>query len=342
MDQNVNPSKIMQVGLGFWASKTLLAAVDLDLFTLLSNGPKDGPQIRKAIGLHRRGLYDFLDTLTALGFLQREGTGELAKYSNAPDVDAFLVKGKPTYVGGMLSMANHRLYGFWGFLEEALKTGRPQNEVKHGDKPLFEKIYEDPKRLEEFLAAMAGIQMGNFMTLAKEFDFSPYKTLCDMGGANGSLSIAVAQENDHMQCISFDLPPVEPVATQHIHARGLADRVSSKSGDFFKDQVPSADVITMGNILHDWGEEDKLFLLNKAYEALPENGVFIAIENLIDDERRENAFGLMMSLNMLIETPEGSDYTPSDFDAWAKDVGFKRTSFMPLTGPASAAIAYKS
>lgn len=244
--------------------------------------------------------------MTALGFLSRSGIRDTAKYTNTADVEAFLVKGKPAYLGGMLSMANHRLYGFWGTLEDALRTGNPQNESKTGDAPLFEAIYSKHETLVDFLKAMSSIQMGNFLTLAEKFDFTPYKKVCDMGGANGSLSIVLAVKYPHLKCISFDLPPVEPVANEHTHAMNMSGRVKTMSGDFFKDQFPAADIITMGNVLHDWGAEDKLFLIRKAYNALPKGGVFIAIENLIDDDRRQNAFGLMMSLNMVIETDDGS------------------------------------
>jgi len=341
MNPDINPSKIMQIGLGFWSSKALLAAVHFDLFTLLSSGPKDAAQIQQALNLHDRALFDFLDALTALGFLHRNGLLENAKYSNAPDVDVFLVKGKPTYIGGMLAMANHRLYPFWGSLEEALQTGEAQNETKGSGESPFAALYADPQRLEEFLKAMAGIQMGNFITLAQKFDFTPYKSLCDMGGAGGFLAMLVAQHNPHMTCTSFDLPPVEPIANKNILARDLQDRVKTKSGDFFKDQFPNADVITMGNILHDWDEKEKLFLMKKAYDALPEGGAFIAIESVIDNQRKDNSFGLLMSLNMLIETPGGFDYTQAEFNEWALEAGFKNTDIIPLTGPSSAAIAYK-
>ena len=122
---------------------------------------------------------------------------------------------------------------------------------------------------------------------------------------------------------------------------GLADKVNVKTGDFFTDAFPKADIITMGNVLHDWGTTEKKMLINKAYEALPKGGALAVIENIIDDERRENAFGLLMSLNMLIETTEGYDYTLADFDTWVKEAGFSETSVMPLTGPTSAAIAIK-
>ena len=238
-------------------------------------------------------------------------------------------------------MANNRLYQFWGFLEDGLRTGKPQNEIRSGNTPLFDEIYTDVDKTREFVNAMSGIQAGNFIKFASEFDFSRYKTLCDIGGAGAMLSAQVAAKNPHMKCTSFDLAPVAPIAQENLSKLGLASRVKIHTGDFFKDSFPKADIITMGNILHDWGTRDKKMLIKKAYEALPEGGAFVAIESIIDNERRENAFGLLMSLNMLIETAEGYDYTAADFEEWTREAGFKETSVMPLTGPSSAAIAIK-
>jgi len=343
MEENaqIDPSKIMQVGMGFWASKTLLTAVNMGLFTYLSQGELSGENIRGKLGLHERGLYDFLDTLVALGFLKRRGLREDAVYSNANDTDLFLDKNKPSYVGGILEMSNNRLYPSWQYLEEGLKTGLPQNEVQSGGKPLFEELYASEEKLREFLSAMGGIQMGNFMALASKFNFSNYKTLCDIGGAGGYLSAQIAMNHDHMCCTSFDLPLVSPIASENITNLGLGHKVNIQSGDFFKDKFPKADVITMGNILHDWGINDKRTLMKKAYEALPSGGALVVIENIIDDNRSENSFGLMMSLNMLIETPEGYDFSVADFDDLAKETGYSKTSIISLVGPSSAVIAIK-
>ncbi len=331
----------MQIGMGFWASKTLLTAVNMELFTHLGKGSKSGKQIQETLGLHSRSLYDFLDTLVALGFLHREGIMEKAVYSNAEDADLFLDKKKQTYVGGILEMSNNRLYPFWNNLEEALKTGKPQNESKSGEAPLFEAIYANENKLREFLHAMGGVQAGNFDFFARNFDFSGFNTLCDVGGSGGNLCIHVAKNNEQIQCLSFDLPPVAPIADGNFKALELHQRIKAVAGDFFKDDLPKADLITMCNVLHDWGTEDKKMLIQKAYQALPDKGTLVVIENIIDNERSKNAFGLMMSLNMLIETDQGFDYSLSDFENWATEAGFKQVNIMPLTGPASAVIATK-
>ena len=337
----LDPSAIMQVGTGFWASKTLLSAIKLRLFTVLGEKRLSAEEIRTALGLHPRSVYDFLDALVALRFLEREGLYEEAVYRNTANTAFFLDRNKPSYIGGLLEMCNDRLYGFWGNLEEGLKTGQPQNETKETEGNPFEKLYADPERLEQFMEAMAGIQMGAFRAFAQSFNFKPYRTLVDMGGATGLLSIQVALNNPHLQCSTFDLPQVEHVAKKWIEIFDVAGRVSIKSGDFFTEEFPKADVITMGNILHDWGYEEKLKLARSAYEALPEGGAFVVIENIIDDERKQNAFGLLMSLNMLIETQKGYDFTFAAFQELCKEAGFSRFELLPLAGPTSAAVAYK-
>jgi len=340
-DKKVTPEKIMKVAFGFQTSKVLLSAVKMGLFTSLAEGPMTGEEIREKFDLGDRGLYDWLDALVALGFLERNGLKEEAEYGNAQVADRFLDQNKKNYIGGMLEMANDRLYPFWSDLEEALRTGDPQNEIKHDDTEFFKVLYEDEDRLRQMVDAMSGLQMGNFKALINKFDFRSYDTLADIGGADGELSLQVAGRFDHIECITFDLPKVARLAEENIVSRGMEDRVTSVAGDFWEDDLPEADVITMGNILHDWGLEKKMTLLEKAYKSLPEGGAAIVIENIIDNDRTENVFGLAMSLNMLIETRNGFDFTGDQFDDWSREVGFSSTEIISLAGPASAAVAYK-
>jgi hypothetical protein len=339
-----SPDSIMQIGMGFWASKILLTAVKFDLFSKLAIAKEmSAGEIRHTLDLKctDRHLFDFLDALTVFGFLQRNGILESASYSNSIHTNMFLDKKKPSYIGGILEMANGRLYNSWAKLDEALTTGLSQSGLSNGEEHHFDNVYQTPEKLKEFINAMSGINLGNFRAFAKKFDFSNYSTLTDAGGCGALLSILVAQQQPHIQCINFDLPAVEPIAVSNIADAGVSDRVRAASGDFFNDEIPAADVIVMANIMHDWAEDKKLFLMRKAYEALPEGGAFVAIENIIDDGREKNVFGMMMSLNMLVQTGKGFDYTPIDFNRWAKTTGFRQTQFIPLTGPSTAAVAYK-
>ena len=331
------PDHIMQVGFGFWGSKTLLSAVELGVFSTLANGPADLPTLQRKLALHQRSARDFLDSLVALKFLEREN----GIYSNTADTDLFLDRAKPSYVGGALEMANARLYGFWGSLTEALRTGEPQNEIKAGGEDLFAAVYSDPERLRVFLGAMTGISAGPAEVIAANFPWKDYKTFMDLGPAQGMIPATLARAHPHLTGIGFDLPAVEPVFEEFIAQRGVKDRVRFHGGNFFEDPLPKVDVIIMGHILHDWDITRKKVILRKAIDALPQGGAVVVYDAIIDDERRNNAFGLMMSLNMLIETPGGFDYTGADCQAWMREVGFSKTRVEPLPGPDSMVIGLK-
>ena len=336
-----SPARIMETGMAFWPAKVLLSAIELGVFTELGSKALTGAALQTALRLHPRATADFLDTLVALRFLEREGDGAGARYRNTEETALFLDRTSPQFMGGFLEMANARLYPFWGSLTDGLRTGQPQNEIKHTGTSMFAELYSEPDRLEQFMDAMSGISAGNFQALAEQFDFSRYQTLCDVGGSSGQLSMLVARRHPHLLATSVDLPGVTSIAERKIAAAGLADRVSARALDFFAEPLPKADVITMGMILHDWSLEKKLHLIRAAYEALPPGGAFIVVENLIDNARRENAFGLMMSLNMLIEFGEAFDFTAADFFGWCRQAGFRTMEVIPLGGPASAGVAYK-
>lgn len=341
LNQRHAPDAILQTAFSFWGSKVLLTAVEFGLFTKLGNRHLNGMELGTELQLHPRAIADFFDALVAMKFLGRDGAGPGAKYFNTPEGAWYLDEASPRYIGGILIMLNARLFKFWNDLPEALRTGRPQNEVKHGQKGLFEELYSDLPRLEQFMGAMTGLSRINFEAFSDRFDFSKFQTLCDVGGASGLLSIEVAKKHSHLKCISFDLPPVAPIAQKQITAAALEKRIVTASGDFFQDPLPKADIITMGMILHDWNLEKKMHLIRSAYDALPPGGALVAIEALIDDARRENVQGLLMSLNMLIEFGDAFDYSGADFQNWCREVGFNRFETIHLAGPSSAAIAYK-
>jgi hypothetical protein len=337
MNSPVTPDNIMQVGLGFWASKTLLSAVEMELFTELAKHPADLGTLQGRMGLHPRSARDFLDTLVALGFLKREG----GKYHNTPETALFLDKNKSSYIGGILEMANHRLYPSWGHLTEALRTGEQQNESKGGGKGLFEALYADPARLKEFLRAMSGISRGANLAIARQFPWAKYRTYVDVGTAQGDLAVQIALAHAHLEGIGFDLPEVGPIFEEYVEHHQLTSRVAFAGGSFFKDPLPKADVVLMGHILHDWNLEIKKMLLQKSYDALPSGGAVVIYDSIIDDDRSKNAFGLLMSLNMLVETDGGFDYTGADCMVWMREAGFRETRVEHLVGPDSMVIGVK-
>jgi hypothetical protein len=337
MSQPPTPDAILQTGLAFWPAKTLLSAIELGVFTELAGSSETLEWLRTRLGLHPRSARDFFDTLVALGFLTRHD----GRYANTEATDLFLDRRKPSYVGGILEMANARLYPFWNHLTEALKTGLPQNEVRTGGAAMFETLYADPARLKQFLEAMTGISRGANMAIARQVPWASYRTYVDVGTAQGDLAAQIAMANPHLTGQGFDLPPVGPIFEEYVASLGLSDRLTFTKGSFFTDPLPTADVVLMGHILHDWDLSEKKMLIVKAYEALPKGGALVVYESIIDNDRSKNAFGLMMSLNMLIETPGGFDYTGDDCEGWMKDAGFTSTRTEPLVGPDSMVVGIK-
>jgi hypothetical protein len=333
MSEQPTPEAILQLGFGFWGSKTLLSAVELGVFSALASGPLEAQTIIDRLRLHPRSARDFLDALVALRLLERSGT----RYANTPETDLFLDRAKPSYIGGLLEMVNQRLYPFWGGLTEALRTGQPQNEAKRGEN-FFTALYADPDRLAGFLQAMTSLSSGTAQALARKFPWAHYQTLVDVGTAQGGVPVQVALAHRHLSGGGFDLPQVRPFFERYVAAHGLSDRLHFYAGDFFRDALPPADVLVMGLVLHDWNLAEKQLLLRKAYEALPPGGALIVYDALIDDQRRKHAFGLLMSLNMLIETPGGFDYTGAACVAWMREAGFRDTRVEHLTGPYSMVV----
>ena len=206
---------------------------------------------------------------------------------------------------------------------------------------MFEAIYADPARLKSFLGAMTGISHGANLAIAAKFPWNGYKTFADAGAAQGDLATQIALANPHLSGIGFDLAEVGPIFEEYVEKNGVSERVRFAAGSFFEQPLPRADVILMGHILHDWGIDDKRMLIRKAYDAVPEGGALIVYESMIDDDRSKNAFGLMMSLNMLIETRDGFDYTGADCQGWMKDAGFRETRLEHLVGPDSMVIGIR-
>lgn len=337
-DTEVTPAAIMQLGMAFWGSKALLSAVELGIFSeLASAGALDGDTLRKRLGLHPRSSRDFLDALVALGMLERED----GRYANTPATGLFLDRAKSSYVGGMLEMANARLYGFWGSLTEGLRTGLPQNEAKGGGQDMFEVIYPDPVKLAQFARAMSALSANTARAIAAKFPWQQHRSVIDIGCAEGAVPVQIALAHEHITGGGFDLPALGSIFDAYVAGFGLGERLGFTAGDFFTDPLPQADVLVMGHILHDWDLDEKRLLVRKAYDALPEGGALIIYDAIIDDERRSNAFGLLMSLNMLIETPGGFDYTGADCRAWMQEAGFRDSYVEHLVEPDSMVVGIK-
>lgn len=322
--------RILQIGLGFWPAKVLLTAVEFGLFTVLGDGPLSSAQLRERLGLHGRGLDDFLDALVSMGLLARDA----GQYRNTVPAGAFLDSGNPeTYLGGLLEIANERWYEVWGNLSEALRTGGPQDNATDGHSDPFEVLYADPVRLRKFQQAMTGGAMPSITAVLDRLPWSSFRTVADIGCSEGALLSRLLRRHPNLTGIGFDLPPVANSFQRTAAEFGMTDRMIFTPGNFFTDGLPAADVLVFGHVLHDWDLPTKRMLLRKAFDALPAGGMVMIYETLIDDERRRNTFGMLMSLHMLLESPGGFDYTGADCLGWLAEVGFQDCRVEHLAGP---------
>jgi hypothetical protein len=334
-NEQTTPDAIMQLGLAFWGSKALLSAVELGLFTTLAQGPLTGKELTAKLQLQPRGTADWLDALVSLGMLVRT----VDEYANTPATGLFLDRNKPSYIGGMLEMANAVLYPSWGSLTNALRTGQPHNQANAGQD--FLAMYQDQDRLRQFLHAMTGLSMGAALEIAEKFPWDRYHTIIDIGAAEGCVPVHLALRHPHLTGGGLDLPASGGIFEEYVASHGLDGRLRFYPGDFFADPLPTADVLIMGHILHDWSLQEKLALLRKAHDALPDGGALIVYDAIIDDDRRANTFGLLMSVNMLLETQEGFDYTATQCRSWMADTGFRDSYTQPLPGPDSMVVGIK-
>lgn len=313
------PAGIIRLCNAFCDAKALLTAVELDLFTKLHAGSATEEQLRKSLALHGRGLGDFLNLLVALGLLEKEGD----RYRNAAGADRYLVTNLPTYVGGFMHRANNNLYPAWGLLTEALKTGKPQAE---GD---FEQVIANPKVLGQFIRMMDALTQVLGPQLIEAFEWSEFKTMLDIGGCRGNMASQIVKANPDLYGHVFDLPPMKPFFTEHMATLGLTDRLEFHGGNVFHDDLPSADLVVLGHILHDFDCDHRKRILQKAAASVNPGGTLLVYDRMLDEDPR-HVENLVISIDMLLVSDGGSEYPASEVRTHAAEVGFTDFSEKPL------------
>lgn len=330
-----DPFDVMLSGWSFVRTKVLFAAIDLEIFTVLDAGPMTLGEIQEKAGLHPRGARDFLDMLVAMGMLERAA----GKYANSPAAAEYLVQGKPNYAGGFLVMLTGFMGPGWDSLADTLRTGRAHGQTDDGEVP-FEGVFENPMALGFFLSGMDSVNGIVGPALAEAFDWSGYSTFADLGGARGNLAVALVQAHPHLSGVVLDQPPVEPFFVDHMANHGTTGRVTFQGGDFFTDKLPDAEVMIIGNVLHDWSVDERRTLIRRAYEALPVDGALIVYDPMLDEERTRPD-NLLLSLSMILTSPGGNESPPSAYRAWMEEAGFKVDEVIPLPARATAVVGRK-
>lgn len=323
----IQPDRIVQLTFAYMETKTMLSAAELGVFTHLGQGPATAAQLQKALGLHPRPAADFLDSLVALNLLTRDGDS----YRNGPEADLYLVPGKRTYLGGYLQFISFHLWPVWSQLTEMLRTGEPQyvqvhpegipEETNEDGDAFFDRMGTDLAEYRAFVETQDAFNTPIAVEVAKRFDWGSRRNLVDLGGARGNLSALVAEAHPNLTATVFDLPPLEPLFTEHIKSLGLADRIRFHAGDFLADPLPEGDVLLFGHVLHNWAPQQREMLIKKAYDALAPGGVLLVYDLMIDDTRSA-ARPLILSLHMMLAVTGGSEYTAGECREWMTRAGF--------------------
>ncbi|MFI0817548.1 methyltransferase [Streptomyces sp. NPDC021098] len=329
-----SPQPVTELFWAYWKTKTMLSAIELGVFTELAKEPLRGDELAGRLGLGPGAVGDFLDALVALDLLDR--TGDV--YANTPAADEYLDAGKPaTYLGDSYLA---QCAGLADDLTGVLRTGEALRGARTG-RDFYADMYATSHSVRAFQRDMTALSIGSARVIAESFPWDSYRSLADIGTSEGALPGRILLSHPHLTAVGFDLPQAREGFEEYTGALGLADRMSFRPGDFFRDELPSADVLVFGHVLHNWGLEEKRLLLDKAYRTLPEGGAVLIYETLIDGDRRSNAVGLILSLMMHLEVPGGFDYTGPQCQEWLREAGFRETRVEHLDGPESMIVGFK-
>jgi hypothetical protein len=326
----VSPLPLMQLSIGFWSFKALATASELDLFARLSD--TDGhtiDELAELLGIGQRPVESLVAACASIGLLERRD----GRYVNSALADEFLVPGKAYHFGGWVHMLDRRLYPAWGLLTEAVRTNRPTSWNPDEQAHLFDS--EDPELLALFWEAMHSLSTLTARELGAHFDLSASTALLDVGGGSGAYDIELCRRYPNLRATVFDLPPVCEIASKKIVAAGDEDRIAVAPGDFLADpELPAGhDVVLLSMIMHDWTPEQDLAILRKCFAALPPDGRIVISELLVNDEKTGPPAATLMSLNMLVETVGGRNYTAEEYEQWLHATGFVDVQTVSFEAP---------
>ena len=304
---------ILSLNSAYTGAKILHSAVEVGLFEFLADGGSTLDGIVDGLELHRGTALDFLDALAGLGLLTRED----GAYRNSAAAEEFLVPSRPLYLGGSVLSHSEVHYGAWAGLTSALRDGRANSGVVAAG---FTLAYDEPERLRKFLEHMDSFNRFVADGLDTCVDWKDHGTFLDLGGARGNIAAHLVRTHRHLRGTVFDLAPVEAHFDEHMAAMGTADRVGFHSGDFFTDPIPRADVVIIGHTLHDWGEEQRRRIVERAAEAVSPGGALVVYDAMIDDDRADPD-ALLQSLRCRMVREGGSEYTVEQCRSWVESAG---------------------
>ncbi|XP_026232894.1 probable bifunctional dTTP/UTP pyrophosphatase/methyltransferase protein isoform X1 [Anabas testudineus] len=302
---------------GFKASKALFTASKLHVFDLLQSRPGlDAAQVAQELKASVKGTECLLEACVSLGLLKSKGR----KYENTALATRFLWSESPFSLHGYIQHCDSTVWPLFSHLESAVWEGTNQHEKAFGkkSKDIFQDSYYNSQEVKlRFMNAMHSIAKVTGAAVAKAFDLSSYKTACDLGGCTGAMAYEFAKAHPGLSVTVFDLPAVVEMS-DHFHPLHTNSRVSFVAGDFFKDDLPKADLYILARILHDWPDEKVHVLLRKIADACAPGCGLLLSEIFLDEDRRGPSRGLLQALSM----SEGKQRSSTEYSLLLKSHGF--------------------
>lgn len=327
------PQPVLDLIEAFRRSKVLFTAVSMGVFEHLAAGPEEAYSLSLRMEAGEDAAARLLDGCVALGLLEKRG----ALYANTELAALYLLRGSPQTLAGYILYSDRVLYPMWSRLDDAVREGTHRWKQTFGfEGGLFSHFFktEDDKRT--FLLGMHGLGQLSSPAVAAAFDLSAFRRMADLGGATGHLALAIAGRYPDMETVLFDLPEVIEFAREFT----AGSRVRPMAGDFFDDPLPTADLYTLGRILHDWSQDKIEALLGRIHEALPVGGGLLIAEKLLDEDLAGPAPAHMQSLNMLVCT-EGRERSFSQYCELLRAAGFTEMRGERTGAPLDAVLAIK-
>lgn len=309
----LNAASIREMATGFQASRVLLTAIELDIFTAIGDRSPTSDEVALAAGAQPRSCDRLLNALCSLGFLTKTG----GRFSNTAAARRLLVQGSPDYMAGLGHTAS--MWKAWSGMTDAVRSDRPALRPAVNDR--------GDGWLEPFIAAMHYRAEQQADRLARGFDLSRVGRVLDVGGGSGSFAMAFCRRQPGLSAVVFDLPNVVPITQRYVAAAGLSDRVTTIVGDYLRDDLPGAfDLVFLSAIVHSNGPAENEALMEKCRNALNPGGRMAVVDFVMDDDRVSPPVGTMFALNMLVATDEGDTYTESEIRSWMERAGLSDIS----------------
>lgn len=343
MNPSADPSLILELIQAFRRSKVMFTAVSLGIFDRLEAGPAESAVLAAKLRCHESSLGRLLNACVGLGLLEKDLLEKKeSAYRNTEVASQYLVSGSLASLAGYIKYSDRSLYALWGNLEEAVHEGTHRWEHAFGDKnALFSHFFRDEESTRSFLAGMHGFGQLSSPKVVTAFDLTRFKHLVDLGGATGHLAIEACKIYPGLQATVFDLPAVERFAEEHIRDADLNGRVRFQAGDFFQEDLPAADLYSLGRILHDWSEAKIRHLLEKIFRFLPPQGALLIAEALLNEEKTGPLHASLQDLNMLVCT-EGRERSAAEYRELLLSAGFSSVEYRQTGAPVDAILAIKN